>query len=115
MEEAEWYRKMLADAYRVRPYMCRDFYPLPGASVSEKDFAAYQAHDPDSDSGAVFVFRRYECPVSELELPLRGIRAENVYILEDIDSGDIGEMSHGRLSVTLGEPGSCRVIFYKKK
>lgn len=115
VEEAEWYRKMLADAYRVRPYMCRDFYPLSGASVSEKDFAAYQAHDPDSDSGAVFVFRRYECPVSELELPLRGIRAENVYILEDIDSGDIGEMSHGRLSVTLGEPGSCRVIFYKKK
>lgn len=118
-EEAAWYQRMLADAYRIRPYMCRDIYPITGASVSEKDMCAYQAHDPESDSGLVAVFRRSECAISRIEFGLRGIDENAVYILDDIDEGLMGESSGKELTklygVDMPQPCTARYIFYRKK
>ena len=115
-EEAEWYRKILSDAKKVRQFMCRDFYPLTGASFSEKDVSAFQAHDPDIDSGLVAAFRRSECAVTEIELLPHSISAEKMYELEDIDTGKIGVFSGSeleRMKVSLPHVRCARILFYR--
>ena len=96
--------------------MSRDFWPLGGASFSEKDLFAYQAADPESKSGMAAFFRRSDCPFSGITLNLRAIIPDASYELEDIDAGVIGVMSGSELvnyHLSLPKPRSERIVFYR--
>lgn len=118
-EEAAWYRKMLSDTYKVSPYLCKDYYPLTGYSLSLKDLLAYQFHDTDTCSGVIIAFRREMCPVRLCEFALRGnIEEESQYSLEDIDQGVIDtvygkDLIHG-YTFEIPEKRMCKIIFYNK-
>ena len=112
-DESAWYSKMLSEARRVRPFMSRDVYPLTGPSFSDKDLCAWQAHDPDTDSGVILLFRRAECPVTEVVLPLRALTPGAIYALEDADSGPLPELLDNDLTLFLPEARTARIVFYK--
>ena len=112
-DEAAWYRKMLSEARRVRPFMSRDVWPLTGPSFSDKDLCAWQAHDPDTDSGVILVFRRAECPVTDVTLTLRGLTAGKTYVCEDTDGLPAAAIADGRLPLALPAARTARIIFYR--
>lgn len=117
-DEAIWYRKMLEDAKRVRPYMQEDFYPLTGYSLSELDWMAWQMHAPERESGMIMAFRREKSQVREYEFELKGIDENAEYQLEDIDLGDLGTVAGKHLvegfKVQIPEKRATRILFYTK-
>jgi alpha-galactosidase len=83
----EWHRRMIAEYRRLRPLFEGDYYPLTDSSASPATWAAYQMHRPDLEAGFVMVFRREEAPYRVADFLLRGLEAEKVYELENLDAG----------------------------
>jgi len=112
-----WYQKMLNEARRAQPYMVKDYYPLTGCSLSEKDWYAYQMHDPQENAGVVIGFRRAECAAEGLEVALAVLDDSGKYAFEDADTGESWiaagtALKSFRLEAT--EKGQSRLIFYNK-
>lgn len=111
-----WYRRMLEEAKRVQPYMIKDYYSLTGCSLSEKDWYAYQMHDPQSNAGLVMAFRRAECPTKNIEVELSALYGGVNYMLEDADTQKTW-ISTGAglrtLCIDAEEEEQSRLIFYK--
>ena len=53
-----WYRRMMADARRVRPYTVGNLWPLTGCFDSERDWMAYQLHLTQENRGVILAYRR---------------------------------------------------------
>lgn len=119
-EEAAWYRKMIQDAFRVRPYACKDFYPLTGHTLSLKDWMAYRFHDYDTGNGVILAFRREESAGEKYTFTLtEGIEYDAEYEIEDIDSGVLQTVSGKQLAekgipVEITEKRASRIVFYTK-
>lgn len=116
-EEAAWYRKMLNDAFRLRPYMCKDFYPLTGYNFSLKDWLAYRFHDYDTGNGVIFAFRREESCAERYVFELtEGIDPNRYYTIEDIDEGIMQSVLGSQLiegiPFHITEKRKCRIVFY---
>ena len=113
-----WCKKAFKEAKRVRPLLCKDFYPLTGCTISKKDWFAYQANDKNTGKGLVLAFRREECLNAAMTFALRGIDEDAEYILEDGDSGQSwtapGKYLQ-KLDVHIDEMGQSRIIFYEKR
>lgn len=121
-EEGAWYRKMIEEAIRVRPYTCKDFYPLTGYSLSRKDWLAFRFHDYDTGNGVIMAFRREESAGQTFSFLLdAGIDPDAVYEIEDIDEGVVSRGVKGAdlaaegLAVTIPERRMARIIFYSKR
>lgn len=116
--QAQWYRDMFSQARRMRDLMQKDFYPLTGCSLSEKDWFAYQMNDPENGNGVVVAFRRQESPVLCADFELSGICAQADYLVEDVDSGKTWKCEGRRLTkglrVDITQKGKSRMLFYKK-
>lgn len=114
--EGAWYRKMLQDAFKLRPYMALDFNPLTGYSTSLLDWCAYQLFD--DSHGAIFAFRRDENNDVSRTFALEGIDPKATYILEDLDGGSFppitGEELAQGLTITIPEQRASKVILYSK-
>ncbi len=119
-EQAQWYRKMLNEAFRIRPYVCKDFYPLTDYSFSLKDWLAYRFHDYDTGNGVIFAFRREESFAERYVFELKeGIDLSAEYEIEDIDIGPVktvtGQQLADGLPFEITEKRTCRIVFYTKK
>ena len=112
------FRRLIGQAYRMRPYMSGDYWPLTGFSYSEKDWMAYQMNLPESSSGMVVAFRRSESATPAMDFELNGIDPEGSYETEDLDSGVVarvlGKTLCDGLRLELPEKRSSRIVFYRK-
>ncbi|MBU3665451.1 MAG: hypothetical protein FGM15_06185 [Chthoniobacterales bacterium] len=75
----ELLKQGVAEGKRLRKYLLGDFYPLTKPTASAEQWCAYQYHLPESDEGAVFVFRRHQAPYYGLQLNLQGIDPDGDY------------------------------------
>lgn len=117
-ETFAFFRKSIEQAYRMRPYMSGDYWPLTGCSYSEKDWMAYQMDLPGSSGGMVIAFRRSQSMTPAMDFELTGIDPEAVYETEDLDTNAIVRVSGKTLRegwrFELPEKRSSRVVLYRK-
>jgi alpha-galactosidase len=127
LEKERWSRKdvgllrrLLKEYVAVRPYTFGDYYPLAPHSLEQTVWAAWQFDRPDLGEGMVQAFRRPESVDKSIRATLRGLDADAVYTLTNLDVADTTEMT-GRELLDSGipiaindQPGSA-VITYKKK
>ncbi len=115
----EWFRKMGAEYLRARPSFAGNYYPLTEpAGVQADRWAVYQMHRPDLGEGFVMAFRRKSAPWEHGLFALRELEPAARYEVEDADTGR-REIRTGRelaagLEITLTEPESSALVFYKK-
>jgi alpha-galactosidase len=115
----DWHRQMLLDYKRARPAFCGDYYPLVPLSVAKDSWAAYQMHRTDLNEGIVLAFRREHSPFVSADLPLRGLKPDATYRIEDADSKAVWEETGSALMTkgwraTLDTPRSSRLLFYRQ-
>ena len=114
----DWFRRMMAEYRRIRPYWYGDYYPLTTCSTAPDTWAAYQLHRTDLDEGAVVVFRRPESPLTTASFPLRGLAGDAAYAFEDADSGEcrVVTAKNGmhELEVSIPERRGSRLMFYRR-
>lgn len=83
----EWFKDMLGQMQRVRPYFTGDFYPLLSFSLAEDAWSAWQFNRPDLNEGMILALRRPKSPFSAMQPHLSGLDPNGKYELEDIDTG----------------------------
>ena len=111
----EWFREYEA----VRDLFTKDLYVLTNVSISEKDWCAFELYSPEEQRGAVLSFRRELCPFDSATYRLKGLDAETVYEVRDMDTGRKyartgGELALNGVSVRIGQIcGSSLVLFEK--
>lgn len=115
----DWFRERIAEAQRLRPLFLGDFYPLTPGTFDAAAWLAYQLHLPAAQEGAVLAFRRAESPMVAARFQLRGLRAADVYGVEEADSGNTWQAT-GRQLATAGlplamdAPRSSRLVYYRR-
>ena len=113
----DWFRKMIGEAKRLRPYFQGDFYPLTPDVIDPEAWMAYQLLDPGNQEGALMAFRRAESPMTNACFQLRGLQATGEYAFEDADSGEIWQVSGRELMlkgvpIAIDTPRISRLVFY---
>jgi alpha-galactosidase len=116
----DWFRKMCADYLRARPFFVGDYYPLiePHTSGSQH-WAVYQMDRPDLDGGFVMAFRRKDAPWEKGSFKLHALDSNASYEVENADTSrtitlSCSELRKG-LEITLSDPESSALLFYKKR
>lgn len=113
----DWYRKMIGEAKRLRPFFLGDFYPLTPCIIDPGAWMAYQLHIPGKQEGAVVAFRRAESPMTAASFQLHDLRLTGGYEFEDADTGKTWRVT-GRqlmtkgLAITADTPRTSRLMFY---
>jgi alpha-galactosidase len=97
-----------------------DFWPLTPYSLDNKAWIGWQFDCPEEGHGVVQAFRRAESIYESARLKLRGLDANAVYLLTNLDetgTSEIGgrELLDKGLRVALKESPSAAIITYKKK
>ena len=107
--EAEW--------RQLSKYYYADFYPLTEFSKSPDAWRAWEYYDPETNSGAIQIFRGPESDTSEMTLKLCGL-GSGKYKLRNADGTFEVVVSASKLkngyTFTLPEPESCDIIFFEK-
>jgi alpha-galactosidase len=75
----EQLKQAIAEAKRLRPYFCGDFYTLAPVTVRPQDWCVLQYHRPEKQDGMVMAFRRDASPDAVHAVELRGIDAAADY------------------------------------
>jgi alpha-galactosidase len=116
----EWLRKMLGELNQVRDLFYGDFYPLTSYSFGDDVWAAWQFDRAEQNRGAVFAFRRPQCPFGNAVLKLHGLEPDAVYVVTNVDVAGTTEAT-GRelmekgLAVSISEtPGAVIVVYARK-
>jgi alpha-galactosidase len=97
-----------------------DFYPLTPYSQDNRQWIAWQFHDPEQGAGAVQAFRRAESPTDRMRLVLRDLEPEAKYTITVFDGPGPFE-STGRelmtagLPIELKEKPAAAVVVYRRK
>lgn len=113
----EQMRCWLKEYESVRDLFTNDLYVLTNVSISTKDWCAFELYDPEEKRGAVLSFRRDDCPFDTASYSLKGLDAQTVYEVEDMDTGvkykkKGAELADRGLSVSIGQTrGSSLVLF----
>lgn len=103
----------------VRDLFTKDLYVLSNVSISQKDWCAFELYSPEEQRGAVLSFRRELCPCDSATYRLKGLDADTVYEVQDMDTGRKiiktgGELAENGVSVHIGQTcGSSLVLFEK--
>lgn len=113
-------QRTLALYRKIRPYLLGDFYPLFPHSADETLWYGHQFHRPDLDEGLVQVFRRQDSPYTHADLKLRGLTANAIYRIVDLDrprrkcelSGK--DLMETGLSVNADHAPQARVLVYRR-
>jgi alpha-galactosidase len=113
-------RRLLGQWRQFAPYYFGDFYPLTPYSLANEAWIAWQFDCPEHGEGMVQAFRRGESIYESIRVKLRGLEADAVYTLTDLDVTGAREIRGSELlekglSIAIkGQPGSV-VITYRKK
>ncbi|MGN1214702.1 MAG: glycoside hydrolase family 36 protein [Candidatus Cryptobacteroides sp.] len=114
-------QKRIAEFHDIRPYFLEDYYPLTGYGDTTSDdiWLAYQLNRESDGSGRILAFRRSGCPDDRIQVQLRGLQPDAVYVLADQDTGEEIEKTGEELSegfcLTLPEPGTSLFFKYHRK
>jgi len=113
-------KRMIAECYEVQRSMMGDFYPLTPYSLAEDAWVAWQFHQPDNDEGVIQAFRRAQSQTDAVQLKLRGLDPYQRYLVRDADTpGEkeaLGrELMEPGLTVTLAQPESAAVVYYRRR
>jgi alpha-galactosidase len=116
----DWQRKMLADHRRAQPLLSGDYYPLLGQSYDRAHWMILEFYRSDLGRGVLNIMRRSESDYKSAVILLQGLDAGAVYMLEDADTGIIGEFSGDSLmntgiNIDIPAKRSARLIFFSKK
>jgi len=113
-------RGLIAQFKQVAKYFFGDYYPLTDYSLKSDVWIAWQFNCPETGEGMVQVFRRKDSPDETARFTLRGLCAEEQYMVRNLDSGQVQHLSgqalmEEGLSVKIAKnPGSV-IITYKRK
>jgi alpha-galactosidase len=114
----EWYRQMMRDYMRIRPYWYGDYYPLITCSLNKDAWMAYQLHHPEMNEGVVAAFRRSESPLTAADFTLRGLTEEATYEFEDADTHEkwqlVTDQGETNLNIIIPTKRTARLLFYRK-
>ena len=115
-----WLKARLDEYLRIRPYFSEDFYPLTEISDRRDTWAAWQFHNPGTQSGVVQVFRREKSPYETAAFSLYAIDAGSEYLFTDLDDNSQIRISGEMLTkqgfcVAIPEKRSSKIYFYKKE
>lgn len=112
-EEIAWFNRMFGAADRMRGHYFGDFFRL--TDDRPDGFCGYQL--ASEDGGFYMMFRREDCRDSEYHIRLSGIDPSAEYVVEEF-GGKTRKMKGCRLAshiLTLSEPRTCKLVFYRKK
>jgi len=115
-DDMEQQRRQCGEYLRVRPYLSEDFYPLTEPSPKLDVWCAAQYDRPSEGDGLLQIFRRENSPYDSALFHLHGIDGNAVYILEDLDGGEV-RMSGSELAevrITIDVPRTAKIYFYRK-
>ena len=106
-------QKNMREFKLLRPLFYGDFYPMTEYSCS------YQVHREDLKRGALVIFRRSESPFTTAKFKLRGLKADNIYCMKNLDSEVIckqeGQTLMSGMEFTLADPQSSQIWVYEEK
>jgi len=111
---------LVKEEIRIRKYYYGDLYPLTAISDSETDWFAYQYDRPDLDEGMIMVFRREKAPEKSWIVKLRGLKADGIHELADLDNNKKQTLTAKELAEGLrldipASPGSALLIYESKR
>ena len=112
-------RELTDEARVVATYYYDDYYPLTPYSVSEEDWIAWQFNRPDKGEGLIEVFRRPRSQAASMTLRPRGLDAQAVFELQNLDLEDTTraagrELMETGLQVVLPHRPQAAVITYRR-
>lgn len=115
-----WQQKMMAEHIRARPLLSGDYYPLYGQSYNRRQWMILEFYRPDMGKGLVNIMRRSQSCYSAAEINLQGLDADAIYILEDADTGLVGEFTGKELAetgfpVSMPEKRTAKLVFFSRK
>ena len=117
--DAKQARKNMKEFELLRPLFYGDFYPMTEYSSSKGSWLAYQIHREDIKRGALVMFRRSESPFMTAKFMLRGLKADSIYCLKNLDSEATcmqdGQTLMSGVGYTLPEPQSSQIWVYEEK
>ena len=116
-KDPEWVRRLVRTTRRLSPLSRQNLWNITPCSPDDKTVPHIRQCDSyDHSEGYFIVFRRELCPVAEFTVPLRHIDPDADYELDD-GKGEIRRISGkelGKIRVTLPEPHSVQLRFYRK-
>jgi len=97
-------RRLVSQWRSLAPSLMQgDYYPLTGYSLDREHWIGWQFDRPELGHGMVQVFRREQSIYESARLPLRGLEAEAVYEVRDLDQDDATRWQ-GRELIEKGMP-----------
>ena len=113
--DLDLWRRLIEQFKQVSKYYFGDYYPLTSYSLENNVWMAWQFDCPEIGEGMVQAFRRENSPCETVRFTLRGLQAEDIYTVRNLDSVEVQHLS-GRSLMEEGlfvkiskKPGS--VIF----
>jgi len=117
--QGEPYATAVREIEAFRKYWFGDFYPVCGHGLGQDQFVVWQLHRPDLNEGAVYGFRRPDCGLAGVVLPLRGITPDKTYLVEFFEDGGpprkqgiSGKQLLQGLTVTISRRGGSTLVRY---
>jgi len=119
-EKYAWIRKRFEEYKKLRPYFSEDFYPLSDKMPDRKSWCAWQYNRPEKDDGIIQVFKRELSPYTTAIYKLKGLNPDKTYVITDIDTEDLVELSGKELmefgfEVAIKEDRVAKIFTYKAK
>jgi alpha-galactosidase len=119
-DKVDWaqFRRRIEDWKQVAEDFYGDYYPLTPYTLSEKDWIAWQFHQPEAGRGMVQAFRHARSDEPSQRLKLGGLEAEMVYECKDLDR-EVAGRARGRslmeqgLLVTLPRARQAALLSYR--
>jgi len=113
-------RRTVEEFRRTEEFWLGDYYPLTRWSLDDDIWAAWQLDRPETGSGVVQAFRRAGSPYETCRLRLRGLEADPLYAVDDLDRPGETRRFPGKellekgLPVTLPVPRSSAILIYRR-
>ena len=93
-----WFREMLAEYLKVRPYFSCDFYQLTSYSLDNNGWTVWQYDRPLEKDGIIIAFRRPDCPCGQAVFDLGGINPDKSYSFTCDDTDEKRKLTSKQLS-----------------
>lgn len=95
------YHRYVAEWRQAAGLMMADYYPLTPYSLDNRQWIAWQFHDPAKGAGVVQAFRRPECADEAITVKLGGLAPSLRYALTNVDTHEVTRAT-GRALMTEG-------------
>ncbi len=121
LDRPDWagYRRQLSDHHQIADFFFGDYFPLTPYSKSEEVWMAWELVRSAQGDGVVQAFRRENCPITDIVLPLHGLREDARYQVTDLDSATAseysgGELIHKGLRIYAASPRTALILTFKE-